>query len=169
VTLAALILPSVVLVVLIYGYPAVEALIQSLHNGNLVDTGMFVGFQNYSIDFHNSVFWQSAIFTVIYCIVGVFGSWIVGLGLALLLRQKIHTPGLFKTLLLLPWIGDRVEVARRLPHQLGAAHRREHRARSAAVPGQPGAGQDHRHRVQDLAQLPVHDADGQCRAGRRPE
>ena len=101
--LAAL-LPSVILVVLIYGYPAVEALLQSLHNGNLVDTGMFVGFQNYTLDFHNSVFWQSAIFTVIYCIVGVFGSWIVGLGLALLLRQRIHTPGLFKTLLLLPWI-----------------------------------------------------------------
>jgi multiple sugar transport system permease protein len=104
VTLAALVLPSVVLVALIYGYPAVEALIQSLHNGNLVQTGMFVGFANYILDFHNSVFWQAAIFTVIYCIVGVFGSWIVGLGLALLLRQRIHTPGLFKTLLLLPWI-----------------------------------------------------------------
>ena len=175
VTLAALILPSVVLVALIYGYPAVEALIQSLHNGNLVDTGMFVGFQNYSIDFHNSVFWQAAIFTVIYCIVGVFGSWIVGLGLALLLRQKIHTPGLFKTLLLLPWIVPVVVTATAWkwlvasPTSWVPAHRREHRARSAAVPGQPGAGQDHRHRLQGLAQLPVHDADGQCRAGRRPE
>jgi multiple sugar transport system permease protein len=104
VTLAALVLPSVVLVALIYGYPAVDALIESLHNGNLVQTGMFVGLQNYTLDFHNPVFWQSAEFTVLYCIVGVFGSWIVGLGLALLLRQKIHTPGLFKTLLLLPWI-----------------------------------------------------------------
>ena len=103
-TLAALVLPSVILVALIYGYPAVEALLQSLHNGNLVDTGMFVGFANYTLDFHNSVFWQAAIFTVIYCIVGVFGSWIVGLGLALLLRKRMHARSFFKTLLLLPWV-----------------------------------------------------------------
>lgn len=103
-TLALLVLPSVVLVVLIYGYPAIYAAFQSLHNGTLVNVGMYVGLQNYSIDLHNTVFWQAAEFTVIFCVVGVFGSWAVGLGLALLLRKKIHVPGLFKTLLLLPWV-----------------------------------------------------------------
>ncbi len=174
-TLAALVLPSVVLVALIYGYPAVEALIQSLHNGNLVNTGMFVGFQNYSIDFHNSVFWQSAIFTVIYCIVGVFGSWIVGLGLALLLRQRIHTPGLFKTLLLLPWIVPVVVTATAWKWLVASPTSWVPRIAENIGLGQllfldsPGAGQDHRLRLQGLAQLPVHDADGQCRAGWCPE
>ena len=36
ITLTLLVFPSVFLVVLIYGYPAVGAVIQSLHNGNLV-------------------------------------------------------------------------------------------------------------------------------------
>jgi multiple sugar transport system permease protein len=104
ITLALLVIPSVVLVILIYGYPAIYAAFQSVHNGNLIDAGMLVGFQNYSIDLENPVFWQSAEFTLIYCVVGVFGSWIVGLSLALLMRQRVHASGFFKTLLLLPWI-----------------------------------------------------------------
>jgi len=94
----------VVLVAVIYGYPAIYAAFQSLHNGNLVDAGQYVGLQNFQADLHNPAFWQAVQFTIIFCVVGVFGSWIVGLALALLLRQKMHAPGFFKTLLLLPWI-----------------------------------------------------------------
>ena len=36
--------------------------------------------------------------------VGVFGSWAVGLALALLLRTRIPAGGIFKVLLLLPWV-----------------------------------------------------------------
>ena len=36
--------------------------------------------------------------------VGVFGSWAVGLALALLLRTRIPGGGVFKVLLLLPWV-----------------------------------------------------------------
>jgi multiple sugar transport system permease protein len=104
ITLALLIVPSVFLVVLIYGYPAIYAAYQSLHNGNLVEVGEYVGLQNYSIALHDPVFWQSVEFTAIFCVVGVFGSWVVGLGLALLLRKRMHAPGFFKTLLLLPWV-----------------------------------------------------------------
>jgi len=104
ITLALLVIPSVVLVVLIYGYPAIYAAYQSLHNGNLVEVGEYVGLQNYSLVLHDPVFWQSVEFTAIFCVVGVFGSWAVGLALALLLRKRIHAPGFFKTLLLLPWV-----------------------------------------------------------------
>jgi multiple sugar transport system permease protein len=41
---------------------------------------------------------------VIFTIVGVFGSWLIGLALALLLRTRIPAGGVFKVLLLLPWI-----------------------------------------------------------------
>lgn len=104
ITLALLVFPSVFLVVLIYGYPAVYAVLQSLHNGNLVNTGTYVALQNYWTDVHNPVFWQAVRFTVVFCVVGVFGSWVVGLGLALLLRKRMHARSFFKTLLLLPWI-----------------------------------------------------------------
>jgi multiple sugar transport system permease protein len=104
ITLASLVVPSVLLVVLIYGYPAIYAAIQSVHNGNLVDVGEYVGLQNFRIDLHNPALWQAVEFTVIFCLVGVFGSWLVGLALALLLRKRIYARGFFKTLLLLPWV-----------------------------------------------------------------
>ena len=97
-------LPSIVLLLLIHGYPLIEAFIQSLHNGTLVDSGPFVGFQNYIDNLTSSTFWKAAGFTVVFTIVGVFGSWAVGLALALLLRTRIPAGGIFKVLLLLPWV-----------------------------------------------------------------
>ena len=39
-----------------------------------------------------------------FTLVGVFGSWVVGLALALLLKTRIPSKGAFKVLLLLPWV-----------------------------------------------------------------
>ena len=43
-----------------------------------------------SADLNNPLFWQSAEFTLVFCVVGVFGSWVVGLALAMLLRKRVH-------------------------------------------------------------------------------
>ena len=103
-TLFFLVLPSIVLLLLIHGFPLVSAFIQSLHNGTLIDQGPFVGFQNYVDNLTSSTFWKAAGFTVVFTVVGVFGSWAVGLALALLLRTRIPAGGIFKVLLLLPWV-----------------------------------------------------------------
>ena len=94
ITLTLLVIPSVVLVILIYGYPAIYSVYQSLHNGTLVDAGPYVGLHNYWIDLHNPIFWGAVRFTVLFCVVGVFGSWAVGLGLGQLLF--LDSPGLAK-------------------------------------------------------------------------
>ena len=99
-----LLLPSVVLLVLIHGYPLVYAAVQATHDGNLLQTGNFVGGQNFATVLSSPAFWKAAQFTLWFTIVGVFGSWLVGLGLALLLRTKIPAGGTFKVLLLLPWV-----------------------------------------------------------------
>lgn len=99
-----LVLPSIVLLLLIHAFPLVQAFIQSLHNGTLIDAGEFVGFQNYVNNLTSSTFWKAAQFTLIFTIVGVFGSWAIGLALALLLRTRIPAGGVFKVLLLLPWV-----------------------------------------------------------------
>jgi multiple sugar transport system permease protein len=97
-------LPSLFLLLLLNLYPVIYAGWQSLRNGSLIDAGTFVGFQNYLRVVQESGFWHSALFTVIFTVVGVFGSWAVGLGLALLLRTRIPANGFFKVLLLLPWV-----------------------------------------------------------------
>lgn len=97
-------LPSVLLLLLLNLYPLVYAGQQSLHNGDLIDAGRFVGLQNYSTILSSPNFWHAAEFTVVFTVVGVFGSWAVGLGLALLLRPGVPGRGALKVLLLLPWI-----------------------------------------------------------------
>ncbi len=96
--------PSLILLLLINLYPLLYAAMQSVRNGNLISTGSFVGLANYARVLTDSAFWQSALFTLIFTITGVFGSWLIGLGLALMLRKKIPAGGLFKVLLLLPWV-----------------------------------------------------------------
>ena len=106
-TLALFALPSLVLLVLLNLFPVVYAFIQSLQQGTpstLPTEAPFVGLQNYAGVLTSPQFLQAAIFTLIFTISGVFGSWIIGLALALLLRTRIPGNTVFKVLLLLPWI-----------------------------------------------------------------
>jgi multiple sugar transport system permease protein len=99
-----LVAPALILVVLINAYPLVVAASQSVHNGTLIVTGDFVGLSNYADVLTSPRFWTATRFTLIFTIVGVFGSWLAGMGLALLLRTRIPGRGLFKVLLMLPWV-----------------------------------------------------------------
>jgi multiple sugar transport system permease protein len=103
-TMVALVAPSVLLLLLINAYPFVSAASESLHNGSLIVPGSFVGLDNYKTVLTSSTFWQAAEFTVIFTVVGVFGSWAVGLGVAVLLQRSFPGRGVFKVLLLLPWV-----------------------------------------------------------------
>ncbi|WP_426561301.1 carbohydrate ABC transporter permease [Angustibacter sp. McL0619] len=103
-TLIFLVAPSVLLLILINGYPFIYAIFQSVHDGTLISKGSYVGLDNYQAVLQSADFWAAARFTVIFTLVGVFGSWIVGLGMALLLRTDVPFKGTFKVLLLLPWV-----------------------------------------------------------------
>lgn len=96
--------PGLLMLLLVYAYPVIFALYQSVHDGNLIDPGDFIGAGNYTDALTSEDFWSAARFTLIFTVVGVFGSWIVGLGISLLLMRKTPARTLFKVLLLLPWI-----------------------------------------------------------------
>ncbi|TDO51637.1 multiple sugar transport system permease protein [Kribbella sp. VKM Ac-2527] len=104
VTMLLLVTPSAFLLLLITAYPLGYAAFQSVHDGTLITGGSYVGLSNYGNTLTSAAFWDAAKFTVVFTVVGVFGSWLVGLGLALLLRSKFPGRGLFKVLLLLPWV-----------------------------------------------------------------
>ncbi|TFD20090.1 carbohydrate ABC transporter permease [Cryobacterium sp. TMS1-13-1] len=103
-TLLAFAAPALFLLVLLNLYPVIYAGIQSVRNGDLIDAGNFVGITNYLNVLTDPSFWTATRFTVIFTLTGVFGSWLIGLGLALLLRTKVPAGGIFKVLLLLPWV-----------------------------------------------------------------
>lgn len=103
-TLLLFAIPSLLLLVLLNLYPLIYAGLQSLRNGDLLSAGNFVGLTNYATVLRSPSFWHAAVFTFVFTVTGVFGSWIVGMALALLLRTRIPARGLFKVLLLLPWV-----------------------------------------------------------------
>ncbi len=99
-----LVAPSVIVLLLINGYPLVYAAMQSVHNGNLLAVGNFVGLKNYVTVMTSAPFWRATQFTLVFTLIGVFGSWIVGMALALALQLHIPGGGIIKVLLLLPWV-----------------------------------------------------------------
>lgn len=103
-TFALFAAPSILLLLLLTLYPLLYAGQQSLRNGDLIDAGSFVGLRNYTGILTSPSFWHAAQFTVVFTLVGVFGSWAVGLGLGLLLRPGVPARGTLKVLLLLPWV-----------------------------------------------------------------
>jgi len=103
-TYSAMALPSLLLMILVNAYPVFYAAMQSVHDGSLISQGDFIGLDNYIAAASDSAFWAAAQFTIIFTLVGVFGSWLIGLSLALLLRTKIPGRAVFRVLLVLPWV-----------------------------------------------------------------
>ena len=102
--MTALLLPSLILLALLNIYPLVYAISQSLHDGNLVQTGPFVGLDNFTAVLEDDRFWAATRVTGIFAVAGVLGSWLVGLALALTFKAGLPFRALLRGLLLLPWV-----------------------------------------------------------------
>jgi multiple sugar transport system permease protein len=103
-TMSAMVLPSLVLLILVNVYPIGVGISQSLHSGSLLGSGEYVGLANFQDVLTDPGFWRAARFTLVFTVVGTFGSWIVGLAFALALRTNIPGRSVFKVLLMLPWV-----------------------------------------------------------------
>lgn len=99
-----LILPSAVILAIVDVWPMISGILLSFRGGTLLQPGSFIGLQNFIQLFSDTQFWISLKFTMIFTITAVFGSYFVGLPLALLLRNEVWGRGVFRVLLLLPWV-----------------------------------------------------------------
>src|SRR5260370_28406414 len=99
-----LLLPSILLIVFIFLYPMVTGLLYSFQNGSLITSGTFVGLQNYLSTFTDPEFQYSVFFIATFASFSVVGSYVLRLGLALLLVNNFPLRGLFRVLLIIPWI-----------------------------------------------------------------
>ncbi|MBA3944875.1 MAG: sugar ABC transporter permease [Herpetosiphonaceae bacterium] len=99
-----LLLPSALLIALINIYPFATGFYYSLQSGTLLQSGDFVGLANFIQLFRMADFRHALWFSAIFAIFSVFGSWAIGLLLALFLNMDIPARGFFRVALLLPWI-----------------------------------------------------------------
>jgi multiple sugar transport system permease protein len=100
----SLLIPSLILIGVINLYPFVLGFVYSLQNGTLIKAGEFVGLSNYTKLLGMADFQHALMFSALFSLFAVFGSWLLGLALALLLNQDAPARGFFRVALLLPWI-----------------------------------------------------------------
>ncbi|WP_246622393.1 carbohydrate ABC transporter permease [Rhizobium laguerreae] len=99
-----LLLPSLILMFVVIGYPMIQGFWYSFTNGSLLKAGKFVGLRNYGKLLSDPSFWHALRFSLYFAVANIVGCYSLGLGLALLLQKDFPGRGLFRVLLLLPWI-----------------------------------------------------------------
>lgn len=97
--------PTFVVLLLIIAYPTLYTIAMSFFRWRPTELATpFVGMKNYVDVVGDKRFPVSLMNTLLYAFGGAFFKVVIGLGLALLLNQDIKGRGLFRTLLMLPWI-----------------------------------------------------------------
>jgi multiple sugar transport system permease protein len=103
--------PWLVGVLLFVVGPILASVALSLTNWNLISSPKVVGLENYRDMAGDSNFWQSVRVTLYYTVLAVPLYQVAGLGLALLLNQRVRGMYLFRTILFLPSVLSGVAVA----------------------------------------------------------
>lgn len=101
----ALLLPSIVIILLIVGFPMIYSLYISFTNFNLTTPGNidFIGLKNYAtLLFDDPLFWKAFGRTVLFISLAVNLEFILGLGIAQLMARAIRGQGLARTLMMTP-------------------------------------------------------------------
>jgi ABC-type sugar transport system permease subunit len=101
----ALIVPLLLVMFVLLAYPVVSALLISFQDKMMGRPGHYIGLDNYTeLLFNDRRFRMVVRNSVVYTFTSVFGKLIIGLGMAVLLNQRIKMRTMFRGWLLLPWV-----------------------------------------------------------------
>lgn len=99
-----LMLPLLVVMITIIGWPLFDTVRLSFTDARLVGTeGSYVGVANYARMLSSSNFLHSLITTVWFAIISVAAELVIGVLAALLLNQEFHGRFVLRALMILPW------------------------------------------------------------------
>jgi trehalose/maltose transport system permease protein len=100
-----LIVPAVLVVVLVIGYPLAQVLVYSFMKYKLdgVTPASFVGFDNYAYVFSDPDWWRSVWNTLIFTFFSVTIETVLGLAVALVANTKFKGRTFFRIAILIPW------------------------------------------------------------------
>jgi ABC-type sugar transport system permease subunit len=109
-----MVVPTLIVLVIIVGYPVVSTAVLSLQEYNLLKPAPpeWIGTRNYSDIYNDRVFWVALTNTLIYTFGTVFFSALIGTGLALLLENLTgRFSGWISAVVVVPWAVPFVVVA----------------------------------------------------------
>lgn len=99
-----LMLPLLIVMVAVIGWPLVDTVRLSFTDAKLVGTsGNFVGFDNYLKMLSNSGFQRTLVTTTWFAVISVAAEMVVGVTAALLLNQQFYGRTVLRALMILPW------------------------------------------------------------------
>jgi multiple sugar transport system permease protein len=96
--------PATLVIIGLSIFPAVWALILSLRDDNLLTPGQFVGLQNYRDLLDDPDLRAATWHTVLYTVLYVPGSLLIGLPIALALNRPIRLRAFYRTCLFVPYV-----------------------------------------------------------------
>ncbi len=103
-----LVLPAVIVVVAVVVYPVVSGILSSFMHVTTrtlnTDTVTWAGLDNYRRVFADPVFLQTSLNTLVWVVLNVVFQLGLGLGLALMLRNRLPGLGFFRAGILVPWV-----------------------------------------------------------------
>jgi multiple sugar transport system permease protein len=99
-----LMLPLLMVMLAVIGWPFLDTVRLSLTDARLVGTaGDFVGVENFQRLFASTAFWRAFGVTTVFAVVSVLVEMVLGVLVALLLFQKFRGRNVLRALLILPW------------------------------------------------------------------
>jgi multiple sugar transport system permease protein len=99
-----LLLPGILVIVLVVGFPMLYSLYLSFTDYTLTNTVNvhFIGLDNYITLFTDPLFWQSFGRTILFITLAVNLEFLIGLGIAQLMAKAITAQGLLRTVIMMP-------------------------------------------------------------------
>jgi multiple sugar transport system permease protein len=97
--------PAVIVMLLVAGYPIINAFVLSLQRADLrfPDANKFIGFDNYGTVLSSSLWWQDVFHTLIITGISVAIELVLGMMLALVMHRAIFGRGAVRTSILIPY------------------------------------------------------------------
>ncbi|SHE10359.1 Inner membrane ABC transporter permease protein ycjO [Chlamydia abortus] len=107
------IMPAMVLLVLLTGYPLFQVIQMSFYDYTDKSNPVYAGMANYRAFLEDPLFWNALKNTLTFTFISVACGLILGLTLALLLNQPIHSKlrGVLRSLFMFPWLTSSTVVA----------------------------------------------------------
>ncbi|HEV8389815.1 MAG TPA: sugar ABC transporter permease [Dongiaceae bacterium] len=97
-------LPAAVLLLLFLAYPLGLGVWLGFTDEKIGRPGIFIGIENYTYLWSDSVFWLSVFNTLLYTVTASALKFALGLWLALILNERLPFKAFFRAIVLLPWV-----------------------------------------------------------------
>jgi multiple sugar transport system permease protein len=102
---AAMLSPSLIIILIVAAYPIGYAIWLSLHQYSVIHPGLsrWVGVDNYTSALGSGAFWSSVKMTFIFTAISVSLELVIGMGMALLMHAAFRGRSILRAVVLVPW------------------------------------------------------------------